>query len=77
MPDRKEGVSGMTDKKRPEKTRRLATVRVVQPDKIAQLRARLLTEAQAAVDYVAQKYAQNPELAELIERLKQAVKDVK
>jgi hypothetical protein len=67
----------MAEKKRPEKTRRLATVHVVQSDTIAQLRARCLSEARAAVDYVAQKYARHPELAELVEQLKRAVQGVK
>jgi hypothetical protein len=69
----------LSEKKPPEKTRRVRVVPVVQPSSkldVDALRAKLLSEARTAINLVARGYAHYPELAVLIERLKRAVQDV-
>jgi hypothetical protein len=70
----------LSEKKPPEKTRRIRIVPVSPPSSKLDadaLRAKLLSEARTAIDLVARGYERHPELADLIERLKRAVQDVK
>jgi hypothetical protein len=77
----------MSEKKPPEKTRRIPIVSVVQPDTadgqakakkptVAELRAKVLSEARTAIDNVAKRYERHPELAVLLECLRRAVQDM-
>jgi hypothetical protein len=78
----------VSEKKPPEKTRRLPTVQVVQvmaapaqgPSKalsVAELRERILSEARMVIEFVTRGYDRHPELVSVIERLKRAVQAVK